>query len=86
MIDFSDAYAPFFNGVFGPADTKVAKPTDLAGKVLGVTRFGRGSGTHQDRPGRSHHQSASNNNATISAYLTGQVIGWWRPVTWWPPR
>jgi polar amino acid transport system substrate-binding protein len=37
-IDFSDAYAPFFNGVFGPADVKVASAADLAGKTIGVTR------------------------------------------------
>ena len=38
VIDFSDAYAPFFNGVFGPGDAKVVKAADLSGKVLGVTR------------------------------------------------
>ncbi len=37
-IDFSIAYAPFFSGVFGPADLTVAKPEDLAGKTIAVTR------------------------------------------------
>ena len=37
-IDFSVAYAPFFNGVFGPADLKVAAAEDLAGKTIAVTR------------------------------------------------
>ena len=37
-IDFSAAYAPFFNGVFGPADLAVAKAEDLAGKTIAVTR------------------------------------------------
>src|SRR6478752_3401148 len=38
VIDFTTAYAPFFNGVFGPADQKVTKVEDLAGKAIGVTR------------------------------------------------
>lgn len=38
VIDFTDAYAPFFNGVFGPADVTAAKPEDLSGKTIGVTR------------------------------------------------
>ena len=29
VIDFSRAYAPFFNGVFGPADLAVSGPDDL---------------------------------------------------------
>ncbi|WP_293775940.1 transporter substrate-binding domain-containing protein, partial [uncultured Oxalicibacterium sp.] len=31
VIDFSAPYAPFFNGVFGPADQKVSSAADLAG-------------------------------------------------------
>jgi len=38
VIDFSAAYAPFFNGVFGAGDQKVSGPADLAGKTIGVTR------------------------------------------------
>jgi polar amino acid transport system substrate-binding protein len=38
VIDFSTAYAPFYNGVFGPAEIAVGKPEDLKGKTLGVTR------------------------------------------------
>src|SRR5690606_15380499 len=37
-IDFSVAYAPFYNGVFGPADVAVSSAADLAGKTVGVTR------------------------------------------------
>ena len=37
-IAFSVAYAPFFSAVFGPADLAVAKPDDLAGKTIAVTR------------------------------------------------
>ena len=39
LIDFSAvAYAPFYSAVFGPEELQVAKPEDLAGKTIGVTR------------------------------------------------
>ncbi len=38
VIDFSVAYAPFFSGVFGTKDIKVAAPADLKGKTIGATR------------------------------------------------
>ncbi len=38
VIDFSTAYAPFFSAVFGPERLRVAKPEDLAGKTIAVTR------------------------------------------------
>src|SRR5689334_7358945 len=37
VIDFSDAYAPFFSAVFGPEKLTVDKPEALAGKTVGVT-------------------------------------------------
>lgn len=74
VIDFSNAYAPFFNGVFGPADVPVKKPEDLAGKVVGVTR-----GSVEDLelskvvPASTTIKRFEDNNSTIQAYLTGQV-------------
>ena len=74
VIDFSDAYAPFFNGVFGPKDAQVAGPADLSGKVVGVTR-----GSVEDleltkiAPQDVTIKRFEDNNGTISAYLTGQV-------------
>jgi polar amino acid transport system substrate-binding protein len=74
VIDFSEAYAPFFNGVFGPADLKVAKADDLAGRVVGVTR-----GSVEDlelskiAPPTATIKRFEDNNSTIQAYLTGQV-------------
>ena len=38
QIDFSIAYAPFFSAVYGPTALPVAKPEDLAGKTIAVTR------------------------------------------------
>ena len=74
VIDFTDAYAPFFNGVFGPADVEAADAAALAGKTLGVTR-----GSIEDlelskiAPDDLTIKRFEDNNGTISAYLSGQV-------------
>ena len=74
VIDFSSAYAPFFNGVFGPKDLPVAKAEDLAGKTIGVTR-----GSVEDlklteiAPASATIKRYEDNNGTISAFLSGQV-------------
>ena len=74
VIDFSAAYAPFFNGVFGPADVKVTKAEELAGKTVGVTR-----GSVEDielakvMPSSTTVKRYEDNNGTISAFLSGQV-------------
>lgn len=73
-IDFTDAYAPFFNGVFGPADLKVDKAEDLAGKTVGVTR-----GSIEDielskiAPASATIKRYEDNNGTITSFLSGQV-------------
>ena len=38
MIDFTAAYSPFFQAVFGPKNVTVKGAADLAGKSIGVTR------------------------------------------------
>ena len=74
VIDFSEAYAPFFNGVFGPAEVKVSKVEDLAGMTVGVTR-----GAVEDlelsriAPTTATIKRYEDNNGTISAFLAGQV-------------
>lgn len=74
VIDFSIAYAPFFNGVFGPADIKVANASDLAGKTISVTR-----GSVEDLeltkivPATTTVKRFEDNNSTIAAYLSGQT-------------
>lgn len=74
VIDFSVAYAPFFNGVFGPADVAAGKVEDLAGKAVGVTR-----GSVEDielskiAPADANIRRYEDNNGTISAFLSGQV-------------
>ena len=74
VIDFADAYAPFFNGVFGPADSTVTKASDLAGKTIAVTR-----GSIEDleltkiAPKSASLMRFEDNSSTIAAYLSGQV-------------
>jgi polar amino acid transport system substrate-binding protein len=74
VIDFSDAYAPFFNGVFAPAEVAVEKAEDLSGKTVGVTR-----GAIEDleltkiAPADTDIKRYEDNNGTISAFLSGQV-------------
>ncbi|MFM2479048.1 transporter substrate-binding domain-containing protein [Celerinatantimonas sp. MCCC 1A17872] len=74
VIDFSHAYAPFFLGVFGVKSINVTKPSDLAGKTIGVTR-----GAIEDlqltkvAPPSATIKRFEDNNTTLSAYLSGQV-------------
>ena len=74
VIDFSQAYAPYNNSVFGVAAVQVGGPADLAGKTVGVAR-----GTFQDlqltdtAPKTATIKRYEDNNAMISAYVSGQV-------------
>ncbi|WP_426444686.1 ABC transporter substrate-binding protein, partial [Salmonella enterica] len=70
VIDFSAAYAPFFNGVFGPANLPVKSAADLAGKTIAVTR-----GSVEDLeltkivPASATVKRYEDNNSTISSFL-----------------
>ncbi|PMR73402.1 amino acid ABC transporter substrate-binding protein [Billgrantia endophytica] len=74
-IDFSDAYAPFFLGVFGTSqDEPLEAAEELDGKTIGVTR-----GAVEDMelteiaPQGTRIQRFEDNATTISAFLSGQV-------------
>ncbi|NWA39264.1 transporter substrate-binding domain-containing protein [Pseudomonas reactans] len=74
VIDFSNAYAPFFLGVFGTKGDNVTDLNGLANKTVGVTR-----GAVEDlaltavAPKDTKIQRYEDNNTTLSAYLSGQV-------------
>lgn len=74
VIDFSNAYAPFFSGVFGVKSLKVSKVVDLAGKTVGATR---GAIEEQQlskmAPKTTTVKRFEDNSATISAFVSGQV-------------
>ena len=73
-IDFTDAYAPFFLGVFGSKDVNVSSVEDLKGKTVGVTR-----GSVEDIELSKLVDSSvtikrfEDNSITISAFISGQV-------------
>lgn len=74
VIDFSAAYSPFFQAVFGPKSVAVKGPADLAGKSVSVTR-----GAIEDMeltkiaPSSADLKRFEDNNATVSAFVSGQV-------------
>jgi polar amino acid transport system substrate-binding protein len=74
VIDFSVAYAPFFSGVYGTKDSAVTKVEDLAGKTVGATH---GSIEEQaltsTAPSSTTVKRFEDNNATIAAFISGQV-------------
>ncbi|MDZ5460272.1 transporter substrate-binding domain-containing protein [Azohydromonas lata] len=74
VIDFTAAYSPFFQAVFAPKSLPVKSAADLAGKSVGVTR-----GAIEDielskiAPGSTDIKRFEDNNATIAAFVSGQV-------------
>jgi len=74
VIDFTAAYSPFFQAVFGPKTVTVKSFADLAGKSVGVTR-----GAMEDQelgkvaPPTVDTKRFEDNNATIAAFVSGQV-------------
>ena len=74
VIDFSSAYSPFYQAVFGPKTIVAKSFADLAGKSVGVTR-----GAMEDQelgkvaPTSADVKRFEDNNATIAAFTAGQV-------------
>jgi polar amino acid transport system substrate-binding protein len=74
VIDFTIAYSPFFQAVFGPKALNAKSFSDLAGKSVGVTR-----GAMEDQeltkvaPPSTDTKRFEDNNATIAAFVSGQV-------------
>lgn len=74
VIDFTAAYSPFFQAVFGAKSLAVTGFADLAGKSIGVTR-----GAIEDQeltklaPPTADVKRFEDNNATVSAFVSGQV-------------
>ena len=74
VVDFSEPYAPYYIGVFGPADIKVGAVSDLAGKSISTTR---GSFEElilsKNAPAGTDIKRYEDNASTISAFLSGQA-------------
>lgn len=73
VMDFSTAYAPYFQGVFGPANIKVTGPADLTGKTVGATRGALEEIALTQMAPNATIKRFEDNNATIQAFLSGQV-------------
>ncbi|WP_295381169.1 transporter substrate-binding domain-containing protein [uncultured Pseudacidovorax sp.] len=74
VIDFSSAYAPFFQGVFAKKTAAIKDFKDLTGKTVAVTR-----GAMEDQelnkvaPSGVDYRRFEDNNATVAAYVAGQT-------------
>ncbi|MBX3609541.1 MAG: transporter substrate-binding domain-containing protein [Hydrogenophaga sp.] len=74
VIDFTVAYSPFFQAVYGPKSMALASFNDLGGKSVAVTR-----GAIEDQeltkvaPASTDIKRFEDNNATVSAFVSGQV-------------
>ncbi len=74
VIDFTDAYAPYYIAVLGPKSLPVSGPADLAGKTIAVNR-----GTLEDTsvtaaaPPTADVKRFDDYNGVIAAFLSGQV-------------
>ncbi|MDO9411670.1 MAG: transporter substrate-binding domain-containing protein [Pseudolabrys sp.] len=74
VVDFSEPYAPYYIGVFGPANIKVDAVADLSGKTIGATR---GSFEElilsKNTPADTDIRRYEDNATTISAFMAGQT-------------
>ena len=74
VIDFSQAYAPYFLAVFGPKKLQVKTAADLAGKTISVAH-----GTLEDlsitkaAPATATIKRFDDPNGAIAAFLSGQA-------------
>ncbi|MFT3818266.1 MAG: transporter substrate-binding domain-containing protein [Rubrivivax sp.] len=74
VIDFTAAYSPFFQAVFGAKTLAVKSAADLAGKSVAVTR-----GAIEDQeltriaPAGTEIKRFEDNNTTVSAFVSGQT-------------
>lgn len=74
VINFSAAYAPFYQAVFAAKSLSIKSWADLAGKTVAVTR-----GAMEDQelakvaPPTLEYKRFEDNNATIAAFAAGQT-------------
>lgn len=74
VINFSAAYAPFYQAVFAAKSLPIKSFADLAGKTVAVTR-----GAMEDQelgkvaPASLEFKRFEDNNATLAAYAAGQT-------------
>ncbi len=73
VIDFSIAYSPFFDAVFGKKEPPVKDHADLSGQTIAVTRGSMQDKELQDLAPKAVVQRFEDNNSTIAAFMSGQT-------------
>lgn len=74
VIDFTAAYSPFFQAVFGPKSMNIKSFADLSGKSISVTRAAlEDQELTKVAPAGADIKRFEDNNTTVSAYTAGQV-------------
>jgi len=73
VIDYSIAYAPFFDGVYGSSKEDVTNFDDLAGREVGVTRGSMEDDALTIKSPKAILKRFEDNNSTISGFLSGQI-------------
>lgn len=72
VIDYSIAYSPFFDAVFGGKAIPAKTMADLAGKSVAVTRGSMQDKELTDMAPQAITKRFEDNNSSISAFLSGQ--------------
>ena len=74
VIDFTAAYSPFFQAVFGPKSMSIKSMADLNGKTISVTRAAlEDQVLTKVAPAGADIKRFEDNNTTVSAYTAGQT-------------
>lgn len=73
VIDYSIAYSPFFDAVFGKKALAVKSMADLAGHSVSVTRGSMQDKELTDMAPQAITKRFEDNNSTIAAFMSGQT-------------
>lgn len=74
VVDFTQAYSPFFQAIFAPKSVNIRSWADLSGKTVSVTRGAMAdSELAKVMPGGTDVKRFEDHVGTVSAYTSGQV-------------
>ena len=73
VIDYSIAYSPFYDAIYGRKDIKIEGFGDLAGRTIAVTRGSMQDEELQQMAPNAVVRRFEDNNATLAAFLSGQT-------------
>lgn len=73
VIDYSIAYSPFYEAVYGKKDLNVKNFDDLTNRTIAVTRGSMQDVALAKNAPKSIVKRFEDNNATLSAFLSGQT-------------